>query len=315
MFKIKNIKIRKSLVFGLKLLLFVVVSYFFYQQITKLTLTQFQLLSAKNPFYFFIIILLLFINWFFELWKWYYVLNINKISYSFNQLFSSYFSGVTTGVITPNRLGNFIGRMIFFKGKVRTQLILGTLYSNFSQFIATILFGVFSFIFLGEIIFDNYGNNLFYVALILSFVSVVLYFLVPYLKLNNFRVFNRKFNILRNFQIQSKDLMFPLLFLSMGRYLAFSFQYFFFFLAFDVPPSLLLLSGIFMFYLISTLIPSVFLGKLVVRETVGLLILSYFIENSAVIVVSSLLLWLINLGIPSIIGLIFILRKKYFTNA
>src|SRR5690554_7122226 len=86
-------------------------------------------------------------------------------------------------------------------------------------------------------------------------------------------------------------------------------------MAFGEPFSLLLLAGVFFTYLVSTLIPSFVFGKLLIRETSGLVILSFGVENEMVIIVSSLLRWLINLGIPSLIGMFFIFRKKFLLNA
>lgn len=307
---IKNIKVRKTLVWALKLVLFVVVIYFFQKQISKISIHQFQSIHFSQPIYFIFVLLLLPLNWGFELVKWIRILQVNQLHIGLKKLLSSLFFGVTTGLITPNRIGNFIGRIYFFKGKIRSQLILGTLYSNFSQFVVTLIFGVLSFAFLHDIILHTYGSHVTSLAIAIAFFSLAFYFSIPFVRLPHFLFLNRKRNVLSYFQNHSKKLVFPFLFLSAVRYLVFSFQFLFMLMAFDVEPTIQLLGGIFLLYLVSTLTPSLLFGKLVVRETAGLLILAYFIENNAIIVVSSLFLWFINLGIPSVVGLLVMLRKK-----
>jgi len=306
----KNIKLQKSLVLTLKVTLFIVFCYLLYQQISKLTLEQFQSITIDRPLFLFFTFLLFFMNWGFEFLKWLKIIQVYDIKLSGKKLLSSFFSGITTGVVTPNRIGNFIGRIIYFKGKLRAQIVLGTLYSNFSQFLVTLLFGIPSFIYLYDIVFYSYGNKTLYLSLVFLFLSVLFYFSVPFLKFKNIPLLTRKLNVLTQFQEKSKKLYLSFILFSTGRFIAFSLQYFCFLVAFGVAFSFDLLMAIFMFYLISTLIPTLFLSKLVVREATGLFILSFFVENSAIIVVSSLLLWVVNLGVPAIIGMYFILKKK-----
>lgn len=312
---IKNLKVQKTFVWTLKLVLFIAVLFFFVQQILRIEFNQFNSIQLEHPMYIVLVLLLLPVNWGLELVKWQRILKVNNIHYNLKELSHSLFSGVTTGIITPNRIGNFIGRMLFFKGKLRGQLILGTLYSNFSQFLVTLFFGVLSIIFLMDMILDAYTFSLVNISILIFFVALLFYISVPFLPLHRIKFLNRKLNILIHFQKQSKKLFLPLLTFSGLRYIVFSMQFLLMLMSFGVKPSILLYAGILMLYLVSTLTPSIFFGKLVIRETAGLIILSLFVENPALIIVSSLLLWFINLGVPSLLGLFFILKRKTLANA
>src|SRR5690554_1640241 len=296
-------------------MLFVVVLFLFVKQISQLNISQFYSLSFENPGYFILVILLLPFNWGFELLKWREILKANEIEYNLKKILSSLFSGVTTGIITPNRIGNFIGRMLFFKGKIRRQLILGTLYSNFAQFLSTITFGAISIIWFHEVLFSTYGELATYISCIILLICLTFYVVITYVSLPSLKFINKKENLLKHYQVNARQFVFPLFYLSSLRYLIFSFQFLLRLMAFGEPFSLLLLAGVFFTYLVSTLIPSFVFGKLLIRETSGLVILSFVVENEMVIIVSSLLLWLINLGIPSLIGMFFIFRKKFLLNA
>ena len=307
---IKNIKLQKSLVMALKVLLFIIVLYFFFIQVSILSWSQFESLETPHPFYFILVLVLFFVNWGLELLKWNLILKQSKVSVLFWNSFISMFSGIATGIVTPNRIGNFIGRMIFYKGKVRAQIVLGTLYSNFAQFLATLIFGIIGLSLVKQSIIVVHESKLLVYAFGIPVLSLVFYFLVPFLNLNRIKIFKSKVNVLTDFQRLAKSLCLPLLQLSSLRFLVFCLQYFLLLLTFGCLGTLELFAGITLFYLLSTIIPSLFLSKLVVRETAGLMVLSYFVENPAIIIISSLILWIINLGIPSLLGLLFILKNK-----
>src|SRR5690554_8019343 len=215
----KNIKVQKTFVWTLKGILFIGVSYFFIQQLLKLKLSQLHDLNIESFYFFILVFFLLPLNWGIELLKWQRILKVNKIYIVSNTLIQSLFSGVTTGIITPNRICNFIGRMLFFKGKVRAQLILGTLYSNFSQFLVTVIFGAFSFLTLHSFIFESYGTSIVNTVWVISFISIVFYFLVPFISFPQLKILNKKWNVLNHFQKYSKKLVFPLFIYSSMRYL------------------------------------------------------------------------------------------------
>jgi hypothetical protein len=53
-----------------------------------------------------------------------------------------------------------------------------------------------------------------------------------------------------------------------------------------------------------TLAPSLFLGKVVIRETIAVWVLSAAGLNPEIVIVSSLLIWVLNLFIPTVVSLI-----------
>jgi uncharacterized membrane protein YbhN (UPF0104 family) len=241
--------------------------------------------------------------------KWHIILKTTPQRISLKTTIQSLFTGIATGVITPNRIGNFIGRIIFFGGRSRGLLILGTLYSNFSQFLASILFGCLGFYFLQNSI-PFYSPLLLIIFIIVFTAFLLFYFFWNKIKFPRSKILKRYTNSIRLFGEVVNPIRIPILALSMMRYLVFSTQYVLLLVAFGVSFSFLLVAAIFLIYFMSTLIPSVFTGKLIIRESASLLILGLFIENQALILLASTLLWIINLGIPSLIGGIILLKTK-----
>ncbi len=79
--------------------------------------------------------------------------------------------------------------------------------------------------------------------------------------------------------------------------------------AFGVEWNFYLITAIWQVYLLTMLVPSLFLGKIGVRESIALLVLSSLGINEVSILVASTLIWLINTLSPALVGLV-ICRKR-----
>jgi uncharacterized membrane protein YbhN (UPF0104 family) len=307
----EKLKVQKSLLWSVKFLVFVFVLYQLVQRLQKISLDDFSSLAIVKPSYIIIAITLVFVNWGIEAWKW--SLTIRKIGFktSNGRIIQSLLSGISTGLITPNRLGNFIGRMLYFKPKQRALLVLGTLYGNLSQFIATVFFGIIGLCFtLNASIQFEYSDTLIVLSIVLTNLAVLIYFSYPFSSFMNIPILRRKSNIIQLFRQPAKRLVIPLFILSGCRYLVFILQFTLLLIGFGAMFSHELIYSLYVLYLASTLTPTLILGKLVVRETLALLILGTIIFNPVIILAASFSLWVINLGFPALVGLYFFLKPK-----
>ncbi|MBE9468956.1 MAG: hypothetical protein IMY72_11655, partial [Bacteroidetes bacterium] len=87
-------------------------------------------------------------------------------------------SGVTVSIFTPNRVGEFGGRIFVLKRKNRVSAIFATIVGSFSQLIITIVVGLISlivlFIFFPEKINNiKFNNQLLIILLIIVSVSIL----------------------------------------------------------------------------------------------------------------------------------------------
>ena len=306
-----DIKIRKSFGALIKVIVFIGICYALYIQLAKISITDFKDLHVSNWVYFILAVFLVLLNWGIELIKWMIIINPISKEHSRSTLIKSLFAGIATGIVTPNRLGNFLGRMLYFYGRKRILAALGTLYANLAQFLATLIFGAIGFYSVGDQLIGEYNHFLLkaflITALCLSFFLYIIFAFGPEI----FKFMYRKYqNTVTILQEQLKHVSFILLLLSLLRYLVFISQFGFLLMAFGASYSEDLISALYLHFLIISILPSLVMGKLVIRETVALVILGTFIPNNAIIVVSSLTLWAINLGFPALIGLYFILKKR-----
>ncbi len=300
----KTIKNSRFLLFFLKGCLFLFIAFLFYKQLSKITNEQLSSISLILPLWFLLAVLFVIPNQWFEFKKWRKIVSSFSTITPTSTLIKSYFAGNITGFITPNLIGNFIGRMYYFERRYRPKIILLTLLANGSQFLTSIYFGLLSITLFGFKPFQIPPVNPIYLTVFIS-ITLILYF--------TFERLLKRFPLLKKINIHllnSFEIRYSLLLYSIIRYLIFSFQYFLILCSFGVPIDLKLIPIIWSIYFWSTLTPSLWFGKIVIRESISIWILSQYIENTGIILISSILLWCINQGIPAIIGFPFLKMQK-----
>lgn len=287
-----------------KILIFVCVLYFFYLQVRKIDFNSIKEVQISSLAALFMAICLVFANQYLEFLKWNNTLKTLEIKTDLKAKIASYMSGNLTGFLTPNLIGNFIGRLFYFERRNRISLTFLTLISNAAQFVASMLFGLIGILILG-LPKDFYEINLIFLCIIIFLFGGIL--IIGYFALFNISkfIFNRKkwmFRILNEVK-QKPVYLLKQFFFSLLRHLVFSFQYFLLLLAFGLQVDLETLFYIWQIYFWSTLIPSLWFGKLFIRESVALWILSQITPQTEIVLLSSVTLWFINQGFPALIGI------------
>ena len=247
------------------------------------------------------------LNWFIETVKWQMLINsIEKVT--FLSALKATLSGVAVSFITPFRLGDFAGRIAHLKQNRKTAAV-NTVYGNFAQLISTGFFGMVGLSIWHQTIFDQDDLSMLTILLVVGW-SVLLTLLVlyayPEAMIKMFRIGNL---------IKSDDLSLgdnrtkrAVLMLSVLRYIVFTSQYYICYELFGSQSEWFeIMPLIFVMYLLITFVPSPVLGKLGVRESVSLFLIGPY-ESSTVILAASILIWLINLFVPSVFGAYFLMR-------
>lgn len=261
-----------------------------------------------------IVALLAPLNWMLEALKW--KMLLQKIQpVPFRKAFASTLTGISFSLITPNKIGDFAGRILYLDNKNKLRAAIATLISNLSQTLVTYLFGI-----VGLIYFNlTYPGNWQLLALVAALVSAGLLLFI-YLRIDlvaqwaENRPWLRKVIIsIRILKRYSKKDLLQLLGVSFIRFCIYNAQFLVLVnvLGASIPwASGFLVSGL-MFWLI-TVIPSIFLADLGVRGYVaGLLFTDTGITaDSMAILAGSYMIWLLNLVLPAIIGSILILTIR-----
>jgi uncharacterized membrane protein YbhN (UPF0104 family) len=258
-----------------------------------------------------------FINWWLESLKFRTLISKTESINKWDAIKSVY-AGNAIGVLTPNKVGTFIGRALCLKDKDTVSVISSTILGNIAQLTTTALFG-----FIGFLIIVSFGTQLNFCfqgfptyALLFSFIVVLLLgvlFLYPSflyklaLKLPFIKKFAERISYFNYF---NKHELFAVLALSVLRYIVFSFQFILLLKLLNVDIKIIsLFTFIWVLYMIVTFIPSPFLGNLGTREAVVLLLLANY-NSTAEVLSASIIVWIINVAFPAISGSLILLFDK-----
>ncbi len=269
---------------------------------------------------------LMFFNWGTELQKWRFLTKrIEKVSISSS--ITAIFSGITISSVTPNRVGEYGGRVFVLKPENRWQGVILTIVGSISQLITTLCMGIISLLIFYP--FFNLTDAMEFalvIGLVFSFfILLTFYFNVSLLlglikKIKWLQPIVKYVSVLN--KVQTSDLIIVLLY-SFLRHIIFSLQFYLLFrfagLEIEIYHSFVVTSIIFF---ILAAIPTITLSEFGIRGSVTIFIFTLFFQNTIYdtqllnlqVVSAAFLLWIINLAIPAVIGSFFILKLKFFNH-
>lgn len=278
----------------LKVIVFVLLLGFIFWQLYQQNWGEMQVLRLKNPVYLFISLLLIVANQGCEWFKW---LHIAKhLTADRQSIRNAFFAGISAGFLSPNGWGNFLGRMVFFRKRDRMFIILSSFISNVSQVLPTIFFGAIACFYS-----EKAGTELSLLSLTAGVVILIGFFFGEYL-LPKRKTDNR---MIRHFHLLQKrlgSLRLPLFLWSHLRFLIFSLQYALLFMAFGYTDLWYLLTQVWLIFLLTSFIPSLWSGKVIIRETAALFVFSGSAVAVPDIILVSLLIWIFNIVFPAFVS-------------
>ena len=320
---------KKTLSFLIKIGIVVFSLYFLYKElvlkndIINFDKSLFFKLITDNIILIVIVLFLMFLNWFLEALKWRYMISkIEKVSI-YTSL-KAVFAGITVSSFTPNRVGEYGGRVFYLEKADRLKGVIITFIGSMSQLLITILFGSISFIILSELLFESkilfsaISKFKLLVFLLLFLLNVFIFYFfynvhsfISFFNLNKY--INRFKQYIQTFTIYNSSELTNILLFSFSRYIVFSIQFLILLNVFEIDSSTFhsMLSVMIIFLFVS-IIPTIVVAEIGVRGSVAIYVFSLFTINSIGVFSSTLLLWIINLVIPSLIGIYFVFNLNFF---
>ena len=301
-----------ALVFGL-LLWYDIFDRDDFQEIKSLFFAE---LKGNNMSWLLACLVLMPLNWAAETVKWgFLVRRVQPVT--FWQAYQAVFAGVTTSLFLPNRIGDFGGRILFLKSKNAMKAVVTTFVGSWAQQLILISFGFLGFVYFLVMLWHVEPLIVdIVVALGVGFVIILLFM---FLNLEVFVPIFRKIRLIYKFpralksvnvlrQYSRSELLRTLLW-AFIRYLIYSIQYFLILRFFGIDVDILKgASCIATIYLLQTSIPLPPIVGLLARGEIALKIWGIFSANELSILAATFTLWVINLIIPALIGLILILK-------
>ena len=298
----------------IKLSIVIGCTYFIYKRLTEnneLSFSVFYSKLMKNDVLLVknLVILLLFtlFNWFLEITKWHLLISFIG-NYSFKQALAQSLSSLTASLITPNRIGEYGAKAIYFEKHLRKQIVGLNLIGNFYQMLATIFFGgIFFcfFVFKFNIEIDFY--RIFRFIIIGVFVVTVFFFGTKYFKFKG----NSYLKVREFIKKTPSRLNLKIAFLSFLRFIVFSHQFYFLIFLFNIEISYIdAITAISTVYFISSIIPMLSVFDVVIKGTIALWVFSFLKVDTVTILTITTFMWALNFVLPAIFGSYFVLIFK-----
>lgn len=264
-----------------------------------------------------LVFLLMLLNWGLEAIKWKRLIGpIERISLW--KAIESVFCGLTWAVFTPNRLGEYGGRVFFLSPKRRIIGAVAMAVGNIGQMVLTNIFGsiaVCVFIYRFKPMDSMFFLFICTLAFIFCSFLAIFYFNIRWLNglllsMRFTRKYKKFYTILARYR---KAELFSILLYCLARYAVFSTQYFIMF--FWLIPSLHF-SDVFMMvcilFFVQSNLPSLDLFDIGIRSVTALFFFEFITNQSAAVVACTASIWLINIIIPAILGSYFVFKLNFF---
>jgi len=259
--------------------------------------------------YFFILFLILAAaNWFFEILKWQTLVSTFE-KMDFSTALKQSLASLTVSLATPNRIGEYGAKAMFFESRKRKKILLLNFFSGGMQMLATVFFGSFGLLYL----FQNFNIPLSVTTISYGLIGAILFFAVAYyfkekeLLLKGFSIAN-VIDFFRKIPLRTK---FKILLFSIFRYLIFSGMFYGLLLFFGAYiPISEAMPLVFAMYFLVSIVPTLFIFDVVIRGGVAVWLFSFAGVPELIVLSTVLAMWLFNFVIPSLLGSFFVLTYQ-----
>lgn len=259
------------------------------------------------------------LNWLFETRKWILLMqNIQHIS--LKSALKGVLTGVTVSLFTPNRVGEYGGRILLVKSDKRYQAVVASGVGILSQWVVLLLGGWWAMLLAFSLNLLMIQPLLFYVLTIIGLLLTTLllfsYYRLYWLgrvlgRISLFAKWIKKWADKSSVQYSTLQLH-QILWHSVLRYSTYSFQYFLLLYFFGIELSYLsTLLGILIIYLLQTGIPLPPSTGLLARGNIAIFIFTCLSPNNAVattVLAATFSLWIINVLLPALIGALLLMQ-------
>jgi uncharacterized membrane protein YbhN (UPF0104 family) len=271
-----------------------------------------------GQYWLFLVVVLVPVNWGAENAKWR-VLIRGFTDMSWWASYRAILAGISVSLFTPNRIGEYGGRILLVEARHNWKAVIATLVGSFSQLLMLLTFGLVGTIFFLQRFLPDESYTQTWIFWVSFVVILALWYgffnirrvaacLYPPEYTKQLRRWFRHLLVLRHYTAKelSKALLFAFL-----RYLVYTIQYYCMmrFFGLEIPFALALM-GIMTLYFLQTSIPLPPVVGILARGELALFIWGFFSDLSIPILATSYGLFLLNLAIPALLGAFFIVQTN-----
>ncbi|WP_228530276.1 lysylphosphatidylglycerol synthase domain-containing protein [Tamlana sp. I1] len=288
--------------------------YFIYQKLANNITLDFPdfliILSENNIFSYKTVSFLLVLsisNWFFEILKWKTLINPFK-NISLKQASEQTLGALTASLFTPNRIGEYGAKALFYRSDFRKKIVLINLISNLLQLLVTIILGLFGLFY----VLQRYNNdfNIYKLSIYLATLVLLIILIVVTVFKSKFSFKGFSFEKIKHFlSTFPKANLWTAFGFSGLRYIIFSFQFYVLLKLYKINMTYFeAIPLITSMYLLASIIPSIFILDVLVKGSIAVYLFALTGVNELIILSIITLMWLLNFVLPSILGSYYVLR-------
>jgi hypothetical protein len=263
------------------------------------------------------VVLLMIVNWVLESLKWKY-LTRELVTITAWEAIEAVFCGLTWAIFTPNRIGEYGGRVMFLPNRKRIHGLFAMAVGSFGQNVITNVLGLsaliwFSFTFLHLNIWMSLSLSV--AAISFMVLLLIFYFNIRWLvsllnSISFLKKYHRFFNIMGRYKTTE---LLNIMWFCLARFFVFSFQYYLVIHLLMPEISLFpMMMMVFILFFIQSALPSLDLLDVGVRSMTASTFFVYITDQKIAVIAAVSSIWLINLIIPAILGSVFVLKLKFF---
>jgi hypothetical protein len=223
--------------------------------------------------------------------------------------FAATLAGTAIGIFTPNRTGEFVGRVLFLEPHNRWRGGFASVLGSIAQFAVTVVIGGAAFVLWfpqQTKMLGGYWAGVAGAALVaLVAVGTLVFYFQPRLlrqvvaKLPFLRRLDKDAAVLDGFPVQTTA---TVLGLSAMRYAVFAVQYMVLLAVVADMPWAISLIAVPLIFLVTTLVPTMMLTELGVRGSVAVALLVPTAQDPSPVLLAAFMLWAVNLALPAVVG-------------
>lgn len=310
MMKIVSDKTKQFLVLLLKIIVVSSAFYYIYNKLSTdntidLVLLKTVFVDPQHRWSLLALLFLTFSNRFIEILKWQNLASLIQ-PISVGQATKQVLSALTLGIFTPNGIGEYAGKALYFAKKDTGKVIFLNMLCNGVQVIYAILFGLLGLTIL------NYTHQFippYYLWILygIALTILLLLFSLRHLSIKGYSMHT----VIQMLQEIPKNKHRKNLFLALLRYASFTHQYVILYYLFGVDiPYFDLLCAVSAIYLLASSLPNFQFLEFAVKGSIAMFIFTALDVNQWVVALVATLIWLLNIVLPISIGSYFVLTFK-----
>lgn len=261
------------------------------------------------------VLVLMVLNWTIEAIKWKYLLKGTE-EFSVWKSLQSVLTGVAVSIITPNRIGEYMGRILYLRNVHKLQGITVTIVGSFAQLIVTGFLGLVGLIYyMMNVNHTSWLNVLLISSILLCIALTYFYFnlskLVQWTSTISFLSKLKTYiQIVKRYHTEQ---LIRVLVISTCRYIVYTLQLMILLKLMMVEISFFdSMFSIWLLFWAMAIVPTIAIAEIGIRGETALFFLAPLSTNHLGIISATLLLWLINLIIPALFGCLFVFKMKLY---